>query len=176
MINFYRGKRADYNVATHGRDSLYFATDTREIILNQASYGIDPSLESFVYGYLDNILMNDFTIGLRFMGMYNSQEAIPTKYINPHSTFDLASELEEEPILTFDDAYSAEYILNQLQASSEEIEEVTEYIDTDASYGEYFWFTCSIPGPHMQPQKKWFVFQVAAVAKTSKKLMETEQS
>jgi hypothetical protein len=37
MIKFFRGLRASYDVTTHGA-GIYFATDTFEIIHNNASY------------------------------------------------------------------------------------------------------------------------------------------
>lgn len=38
IINFYRGLKEKYNQATHS-DSLFFTTDTLEILLNGKSYG-----------------------------------------------------------------------------------------------------------------------------------------
>lgn len=37
-VNFYRGVSAGYNKTTHA-DGIYFATDTRQILMNGQAYG-----------------------------------------------------------------------------------------------------------------------------------------
>lgn len=42
VVKFYRGKEASYNSVTHA-DGIYFATDTKSIIMNNSKYGSDPN-------------------------------------------------------------------------------------------------------------------------------------
>lgn len=42
VVKFYRGLAASYNSITHA-DGIYFATDTKKIIMNSAEYGGDSN-------------------------------------------------------------------------------------------------------------------------------------
>lgn len=42
VVKFYRGPAASYNPITHA-DGIYFATDTKKIIMNNAEYGGDSN-------------------------------------------------------------------------------------------------------------------------------------
>ena len=57
-VQFYRGLKAKYSLSTH-IDSIYFATDTHEIVLNNVSYGLSATdlatLQSSINNSFNNI-------------------------------------------------------------------------------------------------------------------------
>lgn len=56
MIKFYRGLKANYQAATTHADGIYFATDTKELLMNGNAYGIPYTYDdSAIDGRLDTV-------------------------------------------------------------------------------------------------------------------------
>lgn len=66
-VSFYRGLKDNYNYTSH-QDSIYFATDTQEIILNDISYG---------GGIISNVEFNDGKIIITFINGTSKEVEIP---------------------------------------------------------------------------------------------------
>ena len=60
-VQFYRGLKAKYSLSTH-IDSIYFATDTHEIVLNNVSYGLSAT----DLATLQSSINNSFNCGFNY--------------------------------------------------------------------------------------------------------------
>ena len=54
LVKFFRGIRNNYSQSTHA-DSVYFATDTQELLLNGKAYGIKPADLTRLNGAVDSL-------------------------------------------------------------------------------------------------------------------------
>lgn len=64
MVKFYRGLKANYAAATTHQDGIYFATDTKELLMNGNAYGIPYEFDaSSIEGRLDVLEGNSSTAG-----------------------------------------------------------------------------------------------------------------
>lgn len=57
LVKFFRGKKANYKgaVGQAHRDSIYFATDTNELLLNETAYGLSTSDLAKLNGAVDSL-------------------------------------------------------------------------------------------------------------------------
>ena len=55
LVKFFRGLKANYVPATTHADSIYFATDTQELLLNNKAYGLSTADLGKLNGAVDSL-------------------------------------------------------------------------------------------------------------------------
>lgn len=54
QVKFFRGLKSKYNTTTHA-NAIYFASDTHELIMNNVSYGVDPTSSAILLSALTDV-------------------------------------------------------------------------------------------------------------------------
>lgn len=54
QVKFFRGLKGSYNTTTHA-NAIYFASDTHELIMNNVSYGVDPTSSAILLSALTDV-------------------------------------------------------------------------------------------------------------------------